>query len=137
MVQFPPEKTTAADLNDGDLGAWTDLQYALARTDFYLYRRIIRPNLVTTWWQQHLAQNLMWFFRQMKEGRRPTMVIQAPPQHGKTEQITDFISWVAGLDPDLRTIFGSYSDELGVKVNLALQRIYDSPRYKQVFSSPS
>ena len=133
MVQFPPEKTTAADLNDGDLGAWTDLQYALARTDFYLYRRIIRPNLVTTWWQQHLAQNLMWFFRQMKEGRRPTMVIQAPPQHGKTEQITDFISWVAGLDPDLRTIFGSYSDELGVKVNLALQRIYDSPRYKQVF----
>jgi predicted phage terminase large subunit-like protein len=130
MVQFPPEKM---NLNEGDTAALAKLGYATARKDFYAYRKIIRPNMVETWWQRHLAKNLMWFYRQMVAGKRPAMVIMAPPQHGKTEQITDFISWVAGLDPNLRTIFGSYSDELGVKVNLALQRIYDSERYKNVF----
>lgn len=130
MVQFPPEKTS---LNEGDAAALRELGFATARRDFYAYRKIIRPNLIETWWQRHVAKNLMWFYRQMVAGNRPSMVIQAPPQHGKTEQITDFISWVAGLDPDIRTIFGSYSDELGVKVNLSLQRIYDSPRYRDVF----
>jgi predicted phage terminase large subunit-like protein len=130
MVMFPPEKTS---LTPGDVEAIKQGAYAIARRDFYAYRKLIRPNLIETWWQRHLAKNLQWFFKQMKAGKRPAMVIQAPPQHGKTEQITDFISWVAGQDPDLRTIFGSYSDELGVKVNLALQRIYDSDRYKNVF----
>jgi predicted phage terminase large subunit-like protein len=130
MVQYPPEKTS---LNEGDTDELKELGYATARRDFYAYRKIIRPNLVETWWQRHLAKHLQWFYRQMVNGKRPAMVIQAPPQHGKTEQVTDFISWVAGQDPSLRTIFGSYSDELGIKVNLALQRIYDSPRYKDVF----
>jgi len=132
MVQYPPEKTTE-NLNEGDKQTLEEFGYATARENFYAYRKIIRPNLVETWWQKHLAKNLQWFYRQMERGRRPAMVIQAPPQHGKTEQVTDFISWVAGLNPDVRTIFGSYSDELGIKVNLSLQRIYDSDRYKRVF----
>ena len=132
MVQFPPEKTLK-NLNDLDVGGAEELQWAVARTNFYLFRKCIRPNLIDTWWQRNLAQNLMWFYDEMVAGRRPAMVIQAPPQHGKTEQVTDFIAWCAGLQPNWRTIFGSYSDELGVKVNLALQRIYDSPRYKNVF----
>jgi predicted phage terminase large subunit-like protein len=130
MVQFPPEKE---ELTEADQAKLNELGYAVARDDFYAFRNIIRPNMVKTWWQKHLAENLQWFYGQMVKGKRPAMVIMAPPQHGKTEQVTDFISWVAGRDPNLRTIFGSYSDELGVKVNLALQRIYDSERYKLVF----
>ena len=37
-------------------------------------------------------KNLMWFYGEMIAGRRPAMVIMAPPQHGKTEQVTDFIA---------------------------------------------
>jgi predicted phage terminase large subunit-like protein len=132
MVQFPPEKTTE-NLNDGDVSGIEEFQWALARENFYLYRKSIRPNLIETWWQWDVARNLQWFYDEMVAGNRPAMVIQAPPQHGKTEQVTDFISWVAGRNPDIKTIFGSYSDELGVKVNLALQRTYDSERYKRVF----
>jgi hypothetical protein len=40
----------------------------------------------------------------------------------------DFIAWVAGKHPDLKTIFASYSDELGVAVNAVLQRIMTSQR---------
>ena len=132
MVRYPPEKTER-NINDGDVVTIEDINWALARTNFYLFRQCIRPNLIETWWQRNLAENLTWFYWQMKNGKRPAMVIQAPPQHGKTEQVTDFIAWVAGLDPDWRTIFGSYSDELGTKVNLSLQRIFDSDRYKRVF----
>src|SRR5262249_38329958 len=57
----------------------------------------------------------------------------APPQHGKTEQITDFTAWVAGKRPESKTIFASYSDELGVDVNKALQRIMTSDRYIAIF----
>ena len=132
MVRFPPEKTLAR-LTQDDLLAWNEYQCALAREDFLAYRHFIRPNLIDTWWQRDVAKHLMQFWRDIRAGLRPALVLQAPPQHGKTEQVTDFVSWVAGLDPDLRTIFGSYSDDLGIKVNMSLQRIYDSPRYRAVF----
>jgi predicted phage terminase large subunit-like protein len=57
----------------------------------------------------------------------------APPQHGKTEQVKDFIAWVAGKQPDLKTIFATYSDELGVDVNKGLQRIMTSEPYVAIF----
>jgi hypothetical protein len=44
-------------------------------------------------------------------------------QHGKSWAATDFIAWVAGHNPDLKTIFASYSDELGTRTNLDLQRM--------------
>src|SRR5262249_22103341 len=64
---------------------------------------------------------------------RPKLVLMAPPQHGKTDQITDFIAWVVGKLPELKTIFASYSDELGIDVNKALQRIMTSDRYVAIF----
>jgi predicted phage terminase large subunit-like protein len=130
MVQFPPERT---EITQDHLETWWRYLGACARDDFYSFRQLIRPNLVETWWQRDVANHLMWFKREMQEGNRPAMVIMAPPQHGKTEQITDFIAWCAGHNPNWKTIFGSYSEDLGVKVNLALQRLYDSYRYKVAF----
>jgi hypothetical protein len=61
--------------------------------------------------------------------------MQAPPQHGKTTQVEDFIAWCAGKNANLKEIFASYSDDLGTHVNLSLQRIFDDLRYKQCFSN--
>jgi hypothetical protein len=69
------------------------------------------------------------FYRSLSNGERPKLVLMAPPQHGKTEQVKDFIAWIAGKRPDLKTIFASYSDELGVAVNKDLRRIMTSERY--------
>lgn len=44
-----------------------------------------------------------------------------------------FISWVAGKNPDLRKIYASFSERLGIRANLKLQKIYDSSRYKSIF----
>jgi predicted phage terminase large subunit-like protein len=111
-----------------------EAQAELGRENFYTFRKFIRPNLIEAWWQKDVANHLMWFWNELVAGRRPSLVLQAPPQHGKTEQVTDFIAWCAGKNPNLRTIFGSYSDDLGVRVNMTLQRIMESNRYALTFS---
>jgi predicted phage terminase large subunit-like protein len=130
MVRFPPIKRvwTQADV---DLKA--EEMIAMAREDFLAFRHQVHQNMIDTWWQRDVAKHLMIFWRDLQAGRRPALILQAPPQHGKTEQVTDFVAWCAGQDPNLRTIFGSYSDELGMKVNLSLQRLFDGPHYRVVF----
>jgi predicted phage terminase large subunit-like protein len=57
----------------------------------------------------------------------------APPQHGKSLTAIDFIAWISGKNPDIKTIFASYSAELGERTNRGLQRIFQSERYKRIF----
>jgi predicted phage terminase large subunit-like protein len=61
------------------------------------------------------------------------MALMAPPQHGKSTAMRDFISWVAGNNPDRNVIFASYSDELGIETNVTVQRMIMSPRYRRIF----
>ena len=104
-----------------------------ARQDFLAYRKLINPKNKWGWWQEEIAQKLQQFYDDMTAGKRPKLVIQAPPQHGKSEQVIDFISWLAGRSPELRTIYTSFSERLGVRANLKLQRLMDSAKYKEVF----
>ena len=85
------------------------------------------------WWQREVAEHLEQFVRDLFAGLRPELVIEAPPQHGKSIQIIDLISWIAGLDPDKKTIYSSFSARLGIRANLRLQRIYQSPMFKRIF----
>jgi hypothetical protein len=85
------------------------------------------------WWQHDVASELQRFYCSLINGKRPKLVLMAPPQHGKTEQVKDFVTWIAGKRPDLKTIFASYSDELGVAVNKDLQRMMTSERYVALF----
>ena len=109
--------------------------YALSREHYLAYRHTIRPNLLDTYWQRDVAAHLMEFWEDLKAGKRPALILQAPPQHGKSEQVMDFVSWVAGMNPDMKTIFGSYSEDLGIRVNMQLQRMFDSETYKKIFAN--
>lgn len=104
-----------------------------ARDDFWVYRQYINPKLKLSWWQKEVAYELMRFWEDFKLGKRPKLAIEAPPQHGKSQMIIDFISWIAGKDPDKKTIYTSYSERLGIRANLRLQRIFDSDKFKRVF----
>jgi predicted phage terminase large subunit-like protein len=104
-----------------------------ARDDFWEYRKLIRPDMITGWFQYDLACKLQEFHDKMIQGVRPIMVVQAPPQHGKSVTVMDFIAWIAGKCPNLKTGFASYSDMLGVRANLHLQRTFSENTYKKVF----
>ena len=61
------------------------------------------------------------------------MLVQTPPQHGKSISVIDFIGWSIGLDPELRVIYSSFSDRLGIRANLRLQRMMGTREYKSIF----
>jgi predicted phage terminase large subunit-like protein len=110
-----------------------ELAGAEAREDFFVFRQHVRPTMLQSWWTKEVAAALQQFYDDLVGGRRPKLAIGAPPQHGKSWAVTDFIAWVAGKNPQLKTIYASYSAELGERANLELQRTIASPRYRTVF----
>ena len=93
----------------------------------------MRPKMLENWWTDALAEAMQQFYADLVAGKRPNLAIGAPPQHGKSWAATDFISWVAGKNPDLKIIFASYSDDLGMRTNLDLQRLFEMPQYQRTF----
>ena len=85
------------------------------------------------WWQTKVSEDLMWFWNEFKTHRRPILVIEAPPQHGKSTMCGDFVAWGTGKDPDLKFIYASKSERLGIRANLTLQRLMETDRYNKLF----
>jgi hypothetical protein len=110
-----------------------ELIAALAREKFFHFRRLIRPQMIWGWWPVVVSMELQKFGMDFEAGRRPKLAIMAPPQHGKSWAATDFVAWTAGRSPERKTIFASYSSELGVRTNLDLQRIIRSPNFQLAF----
>lgn len=104
-----------------------------ARESFWAFRCYINPKLKLCWWQYDLAQALQQWWIDFLAGKRPSIVVEAPPQHGKTTTMQDFIAWCSGHNPDLKSIYASFSDALGIETNRALQRILTLPAYGRVF----
>ena len=120
-------------LNSRTLELVKELRLREARESFFAYRKLTNPKLKIGWWQEEVCNQLQRFYDDLIANKRPQLVIQAPPQHGKSDLIVSFISWLAGQSPDLRTIYTSFSERLGVRANLKLQRLYDSAIYQDIF----
>lgn len=110
-----------------------ELKIEKAHRHFWDYRKLMNPDMVIGWWQEAISNELEKFLQDLLGGKRPKLVIQSPPQHGKSSQIVDFIAWASGLHPIFRTIYASYSERLGVRANLKLQRIFASKKYQEIF----
>ena len=106
---------------------------AAIRENFFAYRRYMDPSLLEGWFVQDLSLQLQKFNKDFEAGKRPKLAIAAPPQHGKSRAAEDFIAWSAGLNPNLKIIYASYSDELGIMRNMMLQRTLKHPNYQLLF----
>lgn len=104
-----------------------------ARQLFWAFRRYLYPNMVVTAWQRHAAAALQQFAEDLTKGDRPKLVIEAPPQHGKSRMVVEFIAWLVGRYPQLKVIYTSFSERLGERANLQLQRILTGRRFKEIF----
>lgn len=116
-----------------DLELYEETLCAEAREDFYAYRKLMMPDLIIGWYQQKVAEALTEFYYDWLDGLAPVLVLEAPPQHGKSRQVIDFISWASGHHPDTKSIYASYSDELGDVANSILQRHYASEKWQKIF----
>ncbi len=122
-VGYPIEQIDAA----------TKLNAAKARDSFAAFRRTIRPDLLWGPFVGRLTAEMQRFHEAFEAGKRPWLAILTPPQHGKSWSAEDFIAWMAGRHSDRKTIYASYSEDLGVLRNNNLQRLFKSPRYQHVF----
>lgn len=125
--------TTERQYSIKELEAIAQYTHEQARSHFWYYRQYITKNMLIGWWQREVATQLQQFYQDWRDGKKPILALQSPPQHGKSKQVVDFISYVAGKHPDAQTIYASYSDRLSTRANLNLQRIIDSPPYKTLF----
>lgn len=116
-----------------DLDLYDQYCAARAREDLWFYRQYMDPRMKIGWWPAMVSAHLQRFYERLVNGHRPKLLLMAPPQHGKSRGVQDFMGWVSGKNPDLRTIFASYSGNLGSKTNAFLQRQIDTDRYRNVF----
>ena len=60
----------------------------------------------------YLAREVQGFIESDTGNAYDILVIEAPPQHGKSMQITEALpSWCLGRHPDWRVILASYNDD--------------------------
>jgi len=106
----------------------------LSRVDFFIFRRYIHGQRLTQgWFVRVLSYELQEFYASYLRGEHPQMIVEVPPQHGKSQATVDFVAWIMGQDADLRTILGSFSDRLGRRANKAIQRMVRTNKYAAVF----
>lgn len=105
----------------------------LARQSFWHFRLFMHPKLKVGWFQRDVSQHLQQFYEDYTAGLRPQLVIQAPPQHGKSVIINDFIMWLMGNEQDTKFIYAAFSDALSTRANRRIQRFIASDRYKELF----
>lgn len=127
---YPPERV---EWTEEKIQAVVEYYAAQARRDLWAYRQFMDPHFTPGWFPHSISVRLQKFFYRLMRGERPKLIIEAPPQHGKSRSLHDFMSWVAGKAPHLKIIYASFSRDLGVDANTALQRAFDDPKYHIVF----
>lgn len=114
------------------------MKQELSRRDLLDFTKYTKPDFMEGWFNKIIAQELQQFYEDVKAGKQPRLLIQAPPRSGKSELFSRrFPAWVFGQDPNLQIIATSYSTDLSSKMNRDVQRIIDSEEYASVFPNTS
>jgi Terminase large subunit, T4likevirus-type, N-terminal len=111
----------------------TDKNARIAKGSFEAFRRTIHPDMLWNPFVLRITRELERFAVAYEAGKRPKLAFCTPPQHGKSLSAQDFIAWMSGRQPNNKTIYASYSADLGTRMSLDLQRLMVTRRYREVF----
>jgi predicted phage terminase large subunit-like protein len=77
------------------------------------------------------------FVEDVQAGKRPILILQAPPQHGKSEMASRKLpAYLLGRFPDWRIAAASYSDELAGAMSQDVRRNLASEEHQRLFPAP-
>jgi len=101
--------------------------------DFICY---INPEYIVSEFSRSVCKELDEFIVKMAAGKRPILVLGAPPQHGKSDIVSRYLpAYFFGHYPDQRVAGLSYSKDLASDMNRDVQRIMLGNEYRAVFPS--
>jgi predicted phage terminase large subunit-like protein len=111
-----------------------DIEREIARRDIkYFVKRTQRDYLFAKF-NIEILNNLEIFLQDVIAGKRPILIIQAPPQHGKSELASrKFPAYAFGKNPDFRIAGCSYGADLATSINRDIQKIMLSDEYTRIF----
>lgn len=110
-----------------------------ARTDFATFARLVNPvvcgeRYVDGEWLRDLCGRLLDFERRAAGKLSPRLIVEAPPQHGKSYHgIEAFAAWLLGRNPSRRIVIASYSLELARERSANVLAIIESEAYRRIF----
>ena len=101
-----------------------------ARSNLLDFTRFTMPEFRVSWHHKLVASKLDQFVK----GDIKRLIISMPPRHTKSEFVSRRLpAYIFGLNPDAKIISCSYAADLASAMNRDVQRIIDSPEYKEVF----
>lgn len=102
----------------------------LARKDILYFTTYTKKNYQVNWHHRAVCNALNDF----TNGDIKKLMVNMPPQHGKTELCTRRLSaFLLGRNPNLRIAVLAYNQKLARKFCREIQRIMETPEYKAVF----
>ena len=108
-----------------------------ARRQLAAYIGFTSPKYKQSGFSAAVCAALDMFIDDMQAGRRPILVLQAPPQHGKSEIVSRKLpAFILGRFPDWRVGGASYSDELANAMAQDVRRNLADDRHKKLFPQP-
>ncbi len=115
-----------------------DILNELARRDFKYFVKQTYKGYFFSKFSIEVCNALNQFLLNVEAGKRPILIIQAPPQHGKSELASRrFPAFAFGRNPDFRIAECSYSADLANSMNRDVQRIMLEEGYKTIFPEAS
>jgi hypothetical protein len=124
--EYSNEKQNDSELLVNEIAKKHLIDFSIALDEYYQ----------DTWFHETLAEALERAVSAVEEGRDARIIIECPPQHGKSEISTKkFPAWVLGKHPDWPIIVGSYSGDLAVQFGQSTRDIMVSERYRDIFKT--
>jgi len=113
------------------------LRRRAARTNLAEYIRYTTKCYVRSGFSNAVCAALDKFILDMQSGIRPVLILQAPPQHGKSEIVSRKLpAYLLGRFPDWRIAAASYSATLADSMSLDVRRNLISPEHLRLFPAP-
>ena len=111
-----------------------ELQAEKARRSFFDFVTFTKRGYHQSEFARNVCEALDDFLKGVFAERNPVLLLQAPPQHGKSELVSRrFPAYVFGRYPDMRFAACSYSADLARDMNRDVQSIMQCEAYKRIF----
>lgn len=109
-----------------------------ARRSLLEFIRYINPEYIVSDFSIMVCAALEKFISECAAGLRPVLILQAPPQHGKSDIVSRYLpAFVFGHQQEMRIAGLSYSKDLATDMNRDVQRIMMSVEYHALFPNSS
>ena len=106
-----------------------------AKRELHKYIQFTSPNYKVSAFSEMVCDACDRFLDRMRSGKRPVLILQAPPQHGKSEIVSRKLpAFVMGRDPSLRIAGASYAEKLATTMGQSVRRNLASAEHQKLFN---